>query len=111
MAERTIIVYNSHTGNTRKVANEIHESLGWPIVAIEPVKPMRVQGFLKYFWGGFRAISGHAPRLKRLDVDWNAYDNIVVAGPVWAGHLAPPSALFFDWCGFGWKEYLFSLYS
>lgn len=85
----TIIVYYSYSGNTKKIAQYLHDQMNYPLIVLEPVKQMRLRSFLKFFWGGFLALVGYCPQLKPININWDDYQNIIVAGPIWAGRMSP----------------------
>ncbi|MDD3027222.1 MAG: hypothetical protein PHI41_04125 [Erysipelotrichaceae bacterium] len=86
---KTIIVYYSSTGNTYMIAKYLHDQLDWEMVAVSLKKPLRLKGFFKYLYGGFMAISGCRPKLDNIEVDWDEFDRIIIASPIWAGRMAP----------------------
>jgi hypothetical protein len=84
---RSLVLYYSNTGNTRKVAEfiagELHAELG----EITSERYSRWYGPLAMAWGIFTRA------LPPIDVTVPAdalYDLIVVGGPVWAARAAPP---------------------
>ncbi len=86
---KTVIVYYSYTGNTARIVRYLQEMMDWDVVELRPARQARLTGFLKYFIGGFLSLNNILPKLENVDVDWVKYDTIIMAGPVWAGRLAP----------------------
>jgi len=87
-----LVLYYSQTANTKAVAEQIANSLGADIEAIECVVP---------YDGDFNATiqrsqkeraEGVLPEIKPLSVDVNAYDVIFLGYPIWFGTYAPPVA-------------------
>ena len=87
-----LVLYYSQTANTKAVAEQIANSLGADIEAIECVVP---------YDGDFNATiqrsqkeraEGVLPEIKPLSVDVNAYDVIFLGYPIWFGTYAPPMA-------------------
>jgi flavodoxin len=87
-----LVLYYSQTANTKAVAEQIANSLGADIEAIECIVP---------YDGDFNATiqrsqkeraEGVLPEIKPLSVDVNAYDVIFLGYPIWFGTYAPPVA-------------------
>ncbi len=93
-SNKTLTIYYSHSGNTRKIANEIHRVVGGDIVEIEP---------LESYPGDYNTLveqakrelhSGYRPKLKvRLD-SVEPYDTVFVGSPNWWHTIAPPVITF-----------------
>lgn len=86
---KTLILYYSYGGNTRRIAEMIQKELGGDLAEIETVKP---------YTGSYEAIvdqgqrevnSGFMPRLKPLLVDVRGYDRVILGSPVWWYTFAP----------------------
>lgn len=87
---RTAVVYYSLQGNTEMVAKEIANSTGADLIKLEPVEEYPDKGFKKFFWGGKSAVMGDEPKLKPYVFNLDAYDNIILGFPIWAGTFVPP---------------------
>ncbi len=87
---KTLIVYYSMSGNTDHAAREIAEALGAQTLRIEPEKAYPDSGFKKFFRGGKSAVMAETPPLRPYAFSGNAFDQIILGFPVWAGNLAPP---------------------
>lgn len=85
---KSLVVYYSLSGNTRTVATAIARELG---ADIEEIHCRRYGGG---GWSYLRAaIDSWRGRLPEIDAPSRSpagYDLVVVGGPVWTGHLAPP---------------------
>lgn len=88
MASRTLLVYYSMTGITRTVAEEVATQLGAEIEAIREPRPRRGLG------GVLRALADIAfrrePPIDPLRHRVEAYELVILGGPVWGGRMAAP---------------------
>lgn len=85
---RTLVVYHSRTGYTRRVARMLANRLGADLDEIRIVEPLG--GPLGYLLCAIEAIAGLAPALRPPRKDPAAYDLIVVGTPVWFWSPASP---------------------
>jgi len=92
--KKVLIVYYSYSGNTRKVAHDIHRVVGGDVVEIEPLEP---------YPGSYNAVveqakqelqAGFLPRLKKNAGDVASYDTVFVGSPNWWHTIAPPVKTF-----------------
>jgi flavodoxin len=92
--KKVLVVYFSHSGNTREVANQIHEKVGGDILEIRPEEPYprdyeavkdRARQELK---GNYR------PKLKTKVANMEAYDVVFIGYPIWWGTMPMPIAAF-----------------
>jgi flavodoxin len=85
---RSVIVYYSYSGNTRKVAHLLSEELkqkgGVEIKELRPADESR-----NFFLQCRRAIKHVRAKLEPADFDLGAYDLICIGTPVWAFGPAP----------------------
>ena len=91
---KVLVAYYSYSGNTRKVAKEIHRIVGGALVEIEPLEP---------YPGNYNAVverakqelhAGYRPELKTSVGDVASYDTIFVGSPNWWHTIAPPLMAF-----------------
>jgi len=87
---KTLVLFYSYEGSTRKIAELIASALNADIEEIKPVKEMKSKGFAKYMWGGSQVVMGKQPKLNPLNVDLDDYDTIFIGTPVWAFSYSPP---------------------
>lgn len=89
-AGKTLIVYFSWSGNTRAVANHIHDLIGGDIVEIETVVPYpdTYEEVTQIVPG--QLASDYRPELKTKVENMDEYDTLIVGTPIWGSHLAPP---------------------
>lgn len=86
---KSIILFYSFEGNTKKVAEYLSSQLNIPYEEIKPVKDLTSKGFSKYFWGGQQIIMKKKPELVSLKTNLNDYDTVYLGSPIWAGTFAP----------------------
>lgn len=87
---KVAIVYYSLEGNSRLVAERLATLLHADVCEIESVRPYPTKGPGKFIAGGRAAASSEKPELKPYSFDEGDYDLVVLAGPVWANHVASP---------------------
>ena len=87
---KTIIVYYSLEGFTKKWSEEISKKTGADLLAIHPVKEYPDSGAKKYLWGGKSALMGQKPKLQPYIFNADKYDRVILAYPVWASSVTPP---------------------
>ncbi len=91
---KSLIVYFSHSNNTKVIAEYIHEFTDADIFRIEPVNkyPSEYQAVVdqakKEINEDFR------PKLKGMVNNFDQYDTIYVGSPNWWSTIAPPVATF-----------------
>ena len=86
---KTLIAFYSYTGNTRKLASQIHKTIGGDIVEIETVKPYEGDYNSVVNQGQDEVNSGYKPAIRPLSVQLDKYDTIVLGTPVWWYTVAP----------------------
>ncbi len=84
---KTAIIYHSHSGITRGVAEKIHESLASEMIEVTPKKAYSPLMLVPK--GCYRAMKRIKDPVHPKTIDVSGYDNIVVASPVWAGKPTP----------------------
>lgn len=96
MSKKILIVYYSHSSNTRKLAELIEQETGGTLCEIVPEKAYPddyntvVEQAKKEIQAGFR------PELKTKVKDFAAYDTVFVGTPNWWSTMAPPVATFLE---------------
>lgn len=88
-AGKTLIVYFSWGGNTKTVANHIHDLIGGDIVEVETVIPYpdTYEEVTQIAPG--ELASDYRPELKTKVDNMDKYDTLIVGTPIWGGHLTP----------------------
>lgn len=91
---KSIVIYYSYGGNTRKIAERIQKSLGADAEEIETVKPY-TGSYSDVVEQGQREVnSGFMPGIKPLKADLGQYDTIILGSPVWWYTFAPAMRTF-----------------
>jgi flavodoxin len=101
---KTAVIYYSYDGNCALVAEALKSRLNADIFAIKPVDERKRTGLAKYVWGGRQVFQHAMPELKPLNVDFAAYDLIILGAPVWAGSPAPAMVSFLSRTQFSGKK-------
>ena len=83
----TAILYYSLSGKTKSYAEKLGAESGASLFEIHEVK--KRNGFTAFFPGVFQAGGFKCPAIQPLEIDFQAYDEIVIMGPIWAGKPAP----------------------
>jgi flavodoxin len=94
MAGRTLIVYFSRSGNTRKIANLIHFEVGGTIHEIQPEVPYPSSYNAVVDQAEKEIRAGYKPALQSTLDDVESYDTVFVGSPNWWSTIAPPVATF-----------------
>ncbi len=84
---KTSIIFNSYSGNTRSVAEAVHEACGGDL--IEVVSKEYSSKITAYTIGCYRAMKGLCDPIEQNVIDVAAADVIVIGTPVWAGKATP----------------------
>uniref|UniRef100_I2Q4E0 Flavodoxin n=1 Tax=Desulfovibrio sp. U5L TaxID=596152 RepID=I2Q4E0_9BACT len=92
--KKILIVYYSRTGNTREVANQIHQLIGGDIVAIETVNPYPSDYRETTRQAKQELESGYRPPIKTKIPDLASYDLVFVGSPNWWGTVSMPVMTF-----------------
>ncbi len=85
---KTLIVYHSRTGYTRRIARHLADRLGADLDEIRIVQPMH--GVLGYAACAIEAMAGLAPALRPMRHRPADYDLVIVGTPVWFWSLSSP---------------------
>lgn len=93
-SKKILVVYFSHSGNTRIIAEYIQEATSADIFEIEPVKdyPQNYQAVVDQAKKEIN--DNYKPELKTKVQDIKQYDVIFVGSPNWWGTVAPPVSTF-----------------
>lgn len=84
---KNLIVYHSETGNTKRIAEYIHEKTDSDILELKPEKKYSKIGM--YTSGIKRALMQQKDEIGVSEINLSSYDAIVVGTPVWGGHPTP----------------------
>ncbi len=92
--KKILVTYFSHTGNTREIANQIHQSVGGDIFELQAVKkyPDDYEAVKKVAKQELK--SGEKPALKTKINNIRSYDIIFIGYPIWWGTFPAPVRTF-----------------
>lgn len=85
---KLLLVYFSHSGNTRKMCSKAAKELSADLC--ELTEPGGRRGFFRLVTGAIAIMRNKPSRIDPIDVDPAAYDVVFLGSPIWAGHLPPP---------------------
>jgi flavodoxin len=94
MAEHILIAYYSRSGNTRTIANLIHQEVGGTIHEIQPEVPYPNSYNAVVDQAKKEIQAGYKPALQSTLDHIESYDTIFVGSPNWWSTIAPPVATF-----------------
>ncbi len=100
---KSIIIYYSYGGNTKKIAQLIHGKKGYDMIEIKPVVP--------YTNDYQKLVDEEERRMKQeevveinpIRVDLSSYDTIILGTPVWWYTITPPVRALLKKYDFGGK--------
>ena len=93
---KTLILYYSYGGNTRKIAQMIQAKIGGDLAEIETVTPYEGDYNSVVDQGQREVNAGYMPPIKPLSVDFSEYDKLFLGTPVWWYTYAPAVKTFFS---------------
>ena len=96
MSEKILIVYYSHSSNTRKLAKLISAKTGGTLCELEPEKAYPGDYSTVVDQAKMEIEAGYHPPLKTKVKDIAACDIVFVGTPNWWSTMAPPVATFFE---------------
>lgn len=85
---KTLVMYYSYNGNTRALAQAIAKQREADLVEVKDKKRPSLLG--TFIPGCPRAMGLKPGKVQPFTADYAAYDRVVVMGPIWASHPAPP---------------------
>lgn len=86
---KTLIIYYSRTGLTKKLANSIREKL--PDCDIEEIKTKTSRtGMIQYLLSGKEAVQEKITDIENTIYDPKNYDRIIIGTPIWAANISSP---------------------
>ena len=96
MSKKSLVLYYSWSGNTRKIAELIARKTGADLreLQLENAYPQNYDNVLTQ---AKREIQGKwYPTLRPIDMDWSAYETVYLGAPNWWSTMAPPVASFLN---------------
>ena len=92
--KKTLIVYYSHTGNTRQIAKHIQSATGGDIFELVLVKPYPAE-YRKTIEQAKKELHDEIkPEIESGVENINDYDRIFIGSPNWLSTIAPPVTTF-----------------
>ena len=101
--KNTLVVYFSHSGNTRTLANQIRSIVGGDIFEIEPENPYPADYDAAVKAAKQEKESGARPGLKAKIKDIGKYDTVFIGYPMWWGTMPMPVHTFLSGYDFSKK--------
>jgi flavodoxin len=102
--KKMLIIYYSHTGNTKYIAKKIREKTGGAVFEIETVKTYPAEYSALTEEAKRELQTGDLPALKKNPPDMSSYDLILVGGPVWWYTVPTPVMSFLRKADFAGKN-------
>ena len=84
---KTCIIYNSYSGVTRRIAEQIQNACDGDLVEVKSKEYS--SKLTAYTIGCYRAMKGMCDRIEPETIEVSLYDRIVIGTPVWAGRATP----------------------
>lgn len=91
---KMLIVYFSHSGNTRKIADQIKAATGADMFEVTSVKPYPKDYDTVVAQAKIEVNKHFKPDIKAKVANLAQYDTIFLGSPCWWGTIAPPLATF-----------------
>ena len=85
---KTLLVYYSRTGMTKKIAKMIQSKINCDIEEITDNN--KYSGKLGFLKGGMNASMGRTSKINSITKNPSDYDLIIIGTPVWASNMATP---------------------
>lgn len=89
-AKKILVLYFSRSGNTREIAQQIHQKVGGDIAEIKTVTPYPQNYNDTTKQAKEELESGFKPKLQAIGVDIAQYDAIFIGSPIWWSTVATP---------------------
>ena len=94
MAGQVLVVYFSRSGNTRGIANLIHQQVGGTLHEIQPEESYPDSYNATVDQAKREIKAGYKPALRSTLDNIESYDTVFVGSPNWWSTIAPPVATF-----------------
>ena len=94
MSEKTLIIYYSHSGNTKKLAEAIAQKTGGVLCEIKPQAAYPKEYNLVVEQAKKEIRNDYRPALKTNVDNIKTYDTVFIGTPNWWSTMAPPVASF-----------------
>lgn len=94
--KKVLVVYFSHSGNTRTIANQLRDLTGADVFEIEPVTPYPSDYHATTEQAQKEIRAGFQPPIKQGPDNLSDYDVVFVGSPCWWSTIAPPVVTFLN---------------
>ena len=101
--KKILVAYFSHSGNTREIADQIHEKAGGDIFEIQPVKPYPDDYDECVEQAKQELEKGYRPRLSTIVKNIESYDAVFIGYPDWWSTIPAPIVTFLSKCDLSGK--------
>lgn len=91
---KTLVVYYSKTGNTKRVAEDLAQKLGADLEEI--IDKKNRSGFWNWFLAGRDGMKKNGTEIGELHQDPANYDVVIIGSPVWGWNLVPAVRTFLE---------------
>lgn len=96
MSKKSLVLYYSWSGNTRKIAELIAQKTGADLRELQPENAYP-QNYNDVLTQAKREIQGKwYPALRPIGMDWSDYGTVYLGTPNWWSSIAPPVASFLN---------------
>ena len=94
MSKKSLVLFYSWSGNTRRIARNIAEKTGADLRELQPETDYP-QNYDEVLSQARKEIERKQyPALRPIDMDWNAYEAVYLGTPNWWSTAAPPVTAF-----------------
>jgi flavodoxin len=101
--KKALVAYYSHSGTTKKVAEEIHQAVGGDLFEIKEATPYPRDYNTVLNQAKQEIANGFRPALKDKIPEISDYNLIIIGSPNWWSTIAPPVATFLTQADFSDK--------
>ena len=102
VSAKTLVAYYSYTNNVETIVSELVTQLNADVMEIQPAEEGLDYAANDYALGqelvdainANPTLSSSYPAIKDISVNFNEYNDIIIATPLWSGHMAAPMQTF-----------------
>ena len=91
---KKVIVYYSYEGNTKRIAEFIHNKTGYDVVLIKPVVPYTSDYQKLVDEEEEKMHQEEVVEIEPIHIDFDNYDTVILGTPVWWYTMTPPIRAF-----------------
>ena len=100
---KTLILYYSYRGNTKRIADMIHREIGGDVLRLDTVTPYSDDYDAVVDQGQREVNEGYLPAITPSPIDISGYDTLILGSPVWWYTFAPAMHTFLKQADFHGK--------